>query len=209
MGCEEIKLEKPLFYKNSFGLRFEIGPTEIGVWADYDKGKLNQEYFDIALDKAVSIFESVFTSTDDISIAYQIFSDGRRKIKKGNYLFKQVNDIKNRKVIFTNHREIYTEDLDHKCKCWRRVMISDIKVEDINTKNILLALINTDFGSKQPSIMGQCFFINHTRGIVLNLYDDRGMDVVALEKCALLDLYKSHNECILDYDREQIDHVFS
>ena len=40
MGCEEIKLEQPLFYNNTFGLRFEIGPAELDIWIDFDKGIL-------------------------------------------------------------------------------------------------------------------------------------------------------------------------
>ena len=209
MTNEVIKLEVPLFYNNEFGLRFEIGSTDIGVWEDYEKRILNNKYFDTALDRSMDIFQTVFAATDSISIAYQIYSHRRKKIKKGNYLFKQINDFKNRKVIFTKHREIYPEDLEYKCNCWRRVTITDIKTEDVNIKNILLALIHSDFSVRKPSIMGQCFFINHTKGITLNLYDDRGMDIVALEKSALVDLYKSHYELILDYDRKKIDNVFS
>ena len=205
MNNEVIKLEKPLFYNNAFGLRFEIGLPDIGVWENYEKGKLNNKYFDTALDRSIDIFQAAFTSTDSISIAYQIYSHSRKKIKKGNYLFKQISDIKTKKVIFTEHRDIYTEDLDYKCNCWRRVTISDIKTKDVNFTNILLALINTDFSVRQPSMQGQCFFINHTKGLVLNLYDDRGMDVVALEKNKLIELYKSHSELILEYDREKID----
>ncbi|SDI23048.1 protein of unknown function, partial [Pseudomonas benzenivorans] len=46
-------------------------------------------------------------------------------------------------------------------------------------------------------------------GLVLNLYDDRGMDVVAIKREPLLSLYKIHNEWLLNYDREHIDEVFS
>ncbi len=209
MTSEVIKLEKPLFYKNTFGLRFEIGPADISVWDDYEKRTLNNKYFTTALDRSLDIFEAVFAATDSISVAYQIYSHRRKKIKKGNYLFKQISDLKNREVIFSKHRDIYTDDLDYKCNCWRRVTISNIKTKDVNINNILLAMINTDFSERKPSIMGQCFFINHTKGLVLNLYDDRGMDVVALEKSALINLYKSHSELILEYDREKIDSVFS
>lgn len=210
MGCEEIKLEKPLFYNNTFGLRFEIGPADNGVWTNFDKGILNSYYFNTAFARAVSIFESVFLPNDDISIAYQTFSYRRNKIRKGNFVLKQVSDIKNRNIRFTKHREIYSPDLYGKRMCLRRVTVTDLKVKDVCSRNILLALVNTDFGSKrQPSIHGECFFINHTKGLVLNLYDDRGLDVVALKKDALQNLYRSHNEWILDYDREQIDRVFS
>lgn len=115
---------------------------------------------------------------------------------------KQVSHIKNRNVRFTKHREIYSEDLYDKRMCLRRVTIADLKVKDVCSRNILLALVNTDFGSRrQPSLHGECYFINHTKGLVLLLYDDRGMDVVALKKEALQNLYKSHNEWILERNR--------
>ena len=210
MDCKQIKLEQPLFYNNTFGLRFEIGPAELDIWIDFDKGILNKEYFNIAFARAISIFESVVAPNDDISIAYQIFSDGRNKIRKGNFILKQISDIKNRNVRFTKHREIYPEDLYSKCMCLRRVTVTNLKVKDVFSRNILLALINTDFSSlRQPSVHGECYFINHTKGLVLLPYDDRGMDVVALKKEALQNLYKSHNEWILARNREQIDRVFS
>ncbi|MEM7712494.1 MAG: DUF3885 domain-containing protein [Cyanobacteria bacterium P01_A01_bin.68] len=210
IGCEKIKLEQPLFYNNTFGLRFEIGPAELDIWIDFDKGILNKEYFDIALERVISIFESVFAPNDDISIVYQTFSYRRKKIRKGNFVLKQISDIKNRNVRFTKHREIYSEDLYDKRMCLRRVTVTDLKVKDVNSRNILLALINTDFSSiRKPSLHGECYFINHTKGLILLPYDDRGMDVVALKKETLQNLYKSHNKWILARNREQIDRVFS
>ncbi|RXZ43906.1 DUF3885 domain-containing protein [Crenobacter cavernae] len=209
MKHNEIKLEKPLFYNNPFGLRFEIGPAEIGVWANRERRLLNEKYFSTALERAISIFNAAFSSSDAISIAYQIFSDGRRRIKKGSYFLRQIKTNKAEEITFTDHKELYSEDLSYKCECWRRVTVSGLKVEDAEINNILLALINTDFGSRQPSITGECYFINHTKGLVLNLYDDRGMDVVSLKKETLLPLYNTYNKWLLNYDREQMDHVFS
>ena len=206
---DEIKLEKPLFYNNPFGLRFEIGPPEIGVWANREKRQLNEEYFKAALERAQSIFNTAFTSSDDMSIAYQVFSDGRRKVKKKCYVLRQIKIERPKEISFSEHRELYSENLTYKCEYWHRATAHGLTTEDANINKILLALINTDFGSRQPSIGGECYFINHTKGLVLNLYDDRGMDVVALKRETLLPLYKRHNEWILNYDREYIDEVFS
>lgn len=82
MSHEVIKLEKPLFYNNRFGLRFEIGPPDICVWKDYEKGLLNSRYFDTALERSIDVFEAVFDPTDSISIAYQMYSYRRKKVKK-------------------------------------------------------------------------------------------------------------------------------
>lgn len=208
MELSKLKLEKPLFYNCNIGIRFEIGPESISLWKDSDHKYINSKYFEEALTRALSIFHTVFDKGDSISITYQIYSDGRRKIRKGNYLFKQIDNLKSKKIEFSDHRDIYVDTIGFKRECWRRVTISNLTASDVKVGNILDAMINTDFGIRQPSLPGECFFINHDKGIVLNLYDDRGMDVIAGNKKALNALYKKHNSWILDYDREKIDAVF-
>lgn len=208
MELSKLKLEKPLFYNCNIGIRFEIGSESISLWKDSDHKYINSKYFEEALTRALSIFHTVFDKDDSISITYQIYSDGRRKIRKGNYLFKQIDNLKSKKIEFSDHRDIYVDTIGFKRECWRRVTISNLTASDVKVGNILDAMINTDFGIRQPSLPGECFFINHDKGIVLNLYDDRGMDVIAGNKKALNALYKKHNSWILDYDREKIDAVF-
>ncbi|MBE9031089.1 DUF3885 domain-containing protein [filamentous cyanobacterium LEGE 11480] len=210
MKFEAIKLEQPLFYNNPYGLRFEIGPEELDIWVDFDRGVLNHQYLKIAVARSIAIFETVFAPNDPIAIAYQTHSDGRSRIRQGNYLFKQITELDARSLKFSKHREIYTDDLAGPRECWRRVVISSIAVQDVNYRHILQALVNMDFSRRrQPAIGGQCYFINHTNGLVLNLYDDRGMDVVAPQRQPLETLYQRHNAWILDRNREDIDKVFA
>ena len=208
MDEPDIKLERPLFYNSPFGLRFEIGPSDQEIWNDENK-KLNRKYFSVALERAMNIFQGVFDPSDNIEIVYQIFSDGRRKIKKRSFIFKQVKSLANANIDLSDHRDIYSEDLDYKCECWKRVTISGITASELDTVQLFKAAINTDFPSLQPQFNGECYLINRTKQLVLNLYDDRGMDIVSSNKESLNGLYKSHNNLILDYDRESIDKVFS
>lgn len=208
MKYKELSLEVPLFYNNPIALRFEIGLPEIDVWQNYERRILNEAYFDTALTRALDLFETIFALDDEISIIYHLFLDRRNKIRKSNYLFKQIKDIEKREVTCTKYRSLDTENYDCISYRWNKAVISGLNTKDINVKNILLGLINIDFGERQPFVKGRCLFINHTKDIVLNLYDDRGMDVVALEKRALEQLYKSHSDFILEYDRERIDEMF-
>ena len=77
----KLKIEKPLFYNWPIGLRFEIGQDELEV---------SDEYFNAAHERSVSIFEAVFSQNDEIEIIYQQYSDGRKKIRKGSFIFKQI-----------------------------------------------------------------------------------------------------------------------
>lgn len=204
----EIDFEKPLFYKCDVGLRFEIGPENIELWKNYDLKILNPEYFEEAFKRAFCIFTDAFSPDDNISIVYQIFSDGRKKIRKGNFIFKQIKNLSSREIKFSDHRDIYTDELDFSKTCWKRVKISKLKLCDVNVKNILEAMINTDFSIRQPSLPGECFFINHDKDMMLNLYDDRGIDIIASQKEVLNPLYDKYNSWILDYDKKKIEAVF-
>ncbi|MDN3652526.1 DUF3885 domain-containing protein [Thalassotalea ponticola] len=208
MDITDIKLEKPLFYNNSIGLRFEIGPDDVELWDNVEERDINKEYFDIALQRAISIFNEVFKPDDSISIVFQMFSDGRRKVKKNSFIFKQFLPSGKPQISYTEHKDIYSENIDYKRECWKRATFENITPQDVNIEQILLSLINFDFPSRRPSSKGEVYFINHTRDIVLNLYDDRGMDVIALDKAVLMPLYLSHNQFILNYDRAIIEQTF-
>ena len=203
----DLKIQKPLFYSWPIGIRYEIGPENIALWQDQNKTTLNEVYFQQSLERAIKIFERAFQASDDIAIIYQQYSDGRRRIRKRDYVFKQVRGLKSNNIIFSDVRNIYK--LEFKSHCWKRAYISKITVKDINYKNIFISQTNTDFSTRIPSMSGECFFINMSKDLILNLYDDRGMDVIATSPETLRGLYSEFNEWILDYDRDQIDKVFS
>jgi len=194
----KLKIEKPLFYNWPIGLRFEIGQDELEV---------SDEYFNAAHERAVSIFESVFGHNDEIELIYQQYSDGRKKIRKGSFIFKQIEPTKNGLTKYSDVRDIY--DLNYKSECWKRVNIPSLSLKSINYKNILLSLIHTDFSCRSPSISGECFFINKSKNIIVNLYDDRGMDIISASKNELISMYNKYNDWLLNYDREKMDLVFS
>ena len=206
INFKNLKLERPLFYSWNVGIRFEIGPSDIGVWKDFDNEIINNNYFSIANEKAIKIFDNLFQDQDEIIFVYQHFSDGRKKIKKGSYILQQINDLDSKHIVYSNIKDIY--DLDKKRYCFKRLSVCVCKNE-INYQSILEGMINTDFRIRKPSIYGDCFFINKSKNIILFLYDDRGMDVIAKDKTSLMNLYSKFNEWILDSDRENIDAVFS
>lgn len=59
------------------------------------------------------------------------------------------------------------------------------------------------------AISSRVYFVNTITGVMLHMYDDRGMDVLATSRTALHVLYKNFNKWILDYDRHAIDRAFA
>lgn len=206
---ESIKLERPMYYKNEFSLRFELGPPEIGLWIDRDREIINEEYFRVAFQRALSIFQSAFLPDDEIKICYQIYSDGRKKIRKGDYFFKLVKNVMCKQVAFTDHREIYSDDLERKSYHWKRVTISNLLASELDSKIIIETLINTDFGIRGRNLRGELYIVNCTKGLVFNIYDDRGLDIVSENKDTLTPIYHEQNSLLLGYNKEYMDSVFS
>ncbi len=198
-----LSLEGALFYCWDIGIRFEIGPAEIGVWKDLNKKVFNNEYFDIALDRSLLIFDFLFSPDDEIVLIYKIFSDGRKKIKKRSFLTRVLSPNVYENIKFSTSRKMWGKS--YCCK------IASIKLpkSDVNYKQVFDAVINQDFDIRGKNYtQGQFYFINVTKKLIFHLYDDRGLDVVAQDRSNLAGIYKEHNDLILDYEREKIDQIF-
>lgn len=59
-----------------------------------------------------------------------------------------------------------------------------------------------------PKAPVQSFLADFDRNIVLEVYDDRGMDVTALERATLLPAYRQWGEWLLDHDRRRMSDAF-
>lgn len=206
---ESIKLEKPLYYNNDFSLRFELGPPDVDLWIDKEQEIINEKYFQIAFERALTIFNSAFISSDEIKICYQMFSDGRQKIRKGDYFFKLMKNLMDKKIKFSEHREIYREDLERKQYCWKRVTISNLSVSELDVEKTIEILVNADFGIRGENLRGELYIINCTKGLVFHIYDDRGLDICSKSKDALVSIYHEQNELLLGYDKEYMNSLFS
>ena len=52
-------------------------------------------------------------------------------------------------------------------------------------------------------------FINRSRNIILHMYDDRGLDVIAPQIEDLRPVYEAHKTWVLDHDRGSINNLFA
>lgn len=206
-----LELQPPLFYSWPTAIRFEMGSPDRSAFFDQGKHSLvDPDYISEALARAVAIFEALFSSQDEIQIVCQQFSKGRKRIKKRNFLFQQIDHLKKCKITYSEFRPSYWEEDDDLPSCYRlnRVCMEP-KLENVSYRNILHAQLNKDLGDNHPRMFGDCYFINRSKHIILYLYDDRGMDVVATNKETLWAVYQDFNQWILDYDRKRIDACFS
>lgn len=198
-----LQLKKPLFYNWGFGLRFDlqVGETNTG------------QYFEEVNKRASTIFETTFSNTDNIFLVFIDYKFRRKKIRFSNYAFQQIDNLIKQEVCYTKVKNLYepNDKLDI-----RNIAIIKLTTERLNHKNILSAIANSDFPSRQPRIDKkgaftdmEIYIINIDKKIIFNMYDDRGIDIISTNTEAILPIYKKHNDWISDYDREKINSQFA
>lgn len=195
-----LEIKQPLFYNWDYGIRFEIGYLD--VWQDKKRGILNDLYLKTAFVRAKKIFEFLFKPEDEVIVVCQRYSDGRQKIKKRSFCYRNIKHYSS--VESVKIRNLYDDcEPVRKKEHWhRKVFYTQCKY--IDYMDFLYRSIRYDFGFGGVEV----YFINVTRHLIYNNYDDRGLDVIASNVEVLRPLYEKYNEWILDYDRERIDKIF-
>lgn len=197
---DNLEVRLPMFYLWNIGLRFDLQKVF--------KNSINcddNDYFENCLYRAIQIFETTFEPTDEIYLIINSFKWKKRKIRRGNFIFKQINNLDFENILYMRIHQLYQPG--DKTDRWNQaIMLTETKL--IDYKQILSGLINTDFGSRSPRISEEVFFVNINKRIIFNLYDDRGLDIIATNKETIRPIFEKHKEWILDYDREKIDKLF-
>lgn len=192
-----INLNKPLFYNNQFGLRFSLQENELN----------DEDYFENCYNRSIELFENLFSKDDEVLIVLNEYKWRNRRIRKHNFIFKQIKDLKLHKLEY--------KKLNNNTNIWNQVILKT-NVDKIIYKNIFKAIINIDFPEKHP-ILDNCknnlnkeiFFFNIEKEIVFHIYDDRGVDVIANNIETLKPIYFKFKDLILSYDLPKIEKILS
>lgn len=194
-----LLIGKSLFYSWKIGLKFDlqVGQTNTA------------KYFAEVNRRSVILFQEVFDPKDELYLIFMDFKYKRRKIRYSNFCFKQISQLSKAEIHYTKVSRLYepTDKFDV-----RNLAIIKLKTERINYQNILLAIGHSDFPSWQPrldnrgaSTMKEVYFINTTKKIIFNMYDDRGLDIIANDREVLRPIFEKHKEWLLDYDMIEME----
>jgi hypothetical protein len=83
-----------------------------------------------------------------------------------------------------------------------------IEPRRINYKRILRAIMHRDFWNRRPRIDDYVYFVNTSRNMILHMYDDRGLDIIAPQVDDLRPIYQTRKDWILDFDSAAIAQMF-
>lgn len=193
-----LKLSKPLLYSWNYGLRFSL--------QDESKSTDDEDYFTEVIHRATTIFKTACEPTDTLFMVCKDYRHKREKIRLSYYVFSQIENLKKHKIYFTREKSAYNPHSEY------NVAVTCMRAEEVNYKNIFTAIGNSDFIERHPRLdnrgaltQKEIYFLNCNKQIILQMYDDRGLDIIASNKENLLPIYKKHTDWILEYDRQQIE----
>ena len=191
-----LLLRAPLFYSWPIGIRFDL---------QNDSSTPDDAYFCEVARRAGVLFQAVFKADDPILIVHQQWRGRRFRIKSNSYLLRQLNLSKNQ-LSFQQIANPYPQAFQP--GRWNRVYAA-IKASRIPYPAILEAISHQHFPTRKPVLHNDTFFLNQRTGLIFHMYDDRGLDVIAPTSSLLRQLYESHKDLILDYDRDKITAAFA
>jgi len=200
-----LELRPPLFYNGDIGIRFKLG-------VNYDCTNIyeNCPYLEGVYNRAITLFQSLHSKTDDIYIVVDVndYANGETFKHKLNIFSKYV---KEKSDLFKLQKNtipyVFPEDDEDGLYKTHRFTLK-CKVSDLKYIPMLKAICNQDMGIK-PRIFHMVYFINVNKNTIFHIYDDRGCDVLATSPNTIRDMYHTYNDWILDYDRNKIDKVFN
>lgn len=190
--------EHPIFYHADIGIRFEIGVGEVYKRIN---GKYipRKEYISNALNRATQIYDMGIKYPE--IMVWELYLENGEDKNTYKSLFK-------RKIIDVMPSEEFTQDVDCDGEIFKQTLFYwDLKNKKIPIEKVFREIILGDIGGSNEFV-SSIFLFDVKNHVMLHLYDDRGLDIVAHAKDTLMGIYKQLNTWILGYDRERINKVF-
>lgn len=185
-----------------YGLRFELGdPLPMGPMR-----------FLRAIDRARKIASGTFAGSATLCAIVTLYG-GERRTRRHSAAFERLREIgfkydfgpaERVKQADHEHFAEFGEDL---CRYWYG---ADFPSGDDIVSPLLWASISREMNI-QPHTrwIDTIHVVDFERKILLNAYDDRGMDVIATDPMLLSTLYNEFGDWLLEYDRGAMDAVFA
>ncbi|RJF87697.1 DUF3885 domain-containing protein [Oleomonas cavernae] len=193
------ELSHALFYAFEVGLRLRLGSDQ--DW-HYQIDRIPR--FLHSIDRARAIIRAVFAPTDPVALISQYggpaWGNAERKgiaaLKAAGFdvgVLKPAGDV--------------IQD-DHDDGTYRRWYLTPpLPAHEVD--KLTWCAVSGEIDVKPQASAFKIYLVDPDRKVIAHVYDDRGMDVVALEPDTLRPLYRQFQGWLLDYDRSRMDAVFA
>lgn len=195
------ELPHSLFTSFDQSLRFELGGEEFG--ADRPMRRFAQAFL-----RSNAISQALFERSSEVYVALSSYGDEKPPSKRLiplKHCGLKKHEFKYLGKTPQEDDGHYLEDGSNIFRHWDMAKLNDKGT----ISDILWLGIAAELGIK-PTFYGstKAYLIDPEYGLVLHLYDDRGMDVVATHNASLVDLFLRFNDWLLDYNRARMTSMF-
>jgi hypothetical protein len=191
-----LKLDGRLFYGWPLGIRFDLGGRAV-----------TPEETAAVLRRATKLFEAVFDAWSPCVVVAQDWP-GDDNPPAGLTHLTPLFKLAQRHSIGIGGHDGSVELREPKPANGRSILTwASLPSRSFAYELVFEGIANADH-AREPSIGSRVYFINASARVIVTMYDDRGMDVIATDRETLRGLYREFNEWILDYDRTAIDRTF-
>jgi hypothetical protein len=193
-----LTLDAPLFYRWPVGLRFDLGGRAC------TPGEA-----DGVVQRATGLFEAVFPPEDSCTVVAQDWTGDDSRWSGFAHLSPLFDFAESQLVgLAGSGARVEVQALEEPDVGPQTLTWVDQAARGFRYELVLKGIADADHG-RSPAISSRVYFVNVRTCIIVHMYDDRGLDVIASDKDALHGLYHDFNAWILDHDRARIREIFS
>ncbi|MEX0327602.1 MAG: DUF3885 domain-containing protein [Ruegeria sp.] len=195
--CDEFP--HAMFYEFEVGLRFELGGEGVPTSRPIQR-------FIQAFERVDAISSKLFENSNSLWLLSSWYGDECPKNDRLT-VFKKCGISKSlfRYLGATSHEVEYDDDkaelVDY--RHWYAAELDGID----KLREVLWLALGSELGIK-PTVHATVYIVDFEKSIALHPYDDRGMDVVSMERGHLSALYNAHRSWLLDYDIPRMKDIF-
>jgi hypothetical protein len=180
-----------LFYRWPTGIRFELG-------------------LEAFRQRGPKLYEAIFSSEDTCVIISQDWPSSVSPAARQRYF--QVFSLPG--VFDPKHQprlqslEITTEKSEEGEEQNFTLQWTQLPARSFDYSAVMEGIANHDH-AKTPSVSSRVYFLNPATDMIVHMYDERGLDVIAASKERLIPIYRTFKGWVLDFDREQVAKALS
>ncbi len=190
-----------MFYHFETALRFELGGDVFSVQRRPIKRFLQ------AVTRAVAIAEAVFSSSARLSLMVSHYDQPKPRAAN----FRGIDSSGLTRRDFTLLASVPQGDAEYAAQFGEDLFLHYF-VYSGDAREILADILWLALAKEMPispkTRWLSYYFVDFDRGICLHPYDDRGMDLVAMDVAPLAPIYDAFEDWLLPYDRARMDATF-
>jgi hypothetical protein len=170
-----------LFYRWPVGIRFQLGP-------------------DVFRERAPKLYEVVFAPEDSCVIVSQDWPDHTALHQRYSRVFFLPGAFDSRYPLGLQSLEMTAGE--HGEQETFSLQWAQVPARSFQYGAVFEGIASADH-AQTPSVSGRIYFLNPAREMIIHMYDDRGLDMIAASRAALIPIYRTFSDWVLDADRER------